>query len=525
VAASQCLLDSGEVKRVIVVTPTSLQQNFKKELVAYGGFDNDKRYVFYTLTTFANKIKEIQCKKTDFLIIDEAHNLRTEVVGESGKRSRSALNCAAKSAKVLLLTATPVVNNPYDAANLAAMVRGHYPPSKKEFESIMANEDSVKRHFSNLFMFFANPKGPEYPSVSEHTIKIQMTPDYYAKYQTVEQSNNDLFEDVNPWRFLMGVRQATLALDPCQKCDWAIKKIVEEYKKGHKGVLYSAFVTYGVKKLQDMLSTHGIGFSEVTGSMNQKKRGEAVRQYNANEVSVLFITKAGGEGLDLKGTSYVILMEKGWNRAGEEQVIGRAARYMSHTHLPIDRQHVDVYHLIIVKPEDDTEGKSTVGGRMRAQDPFGDRESADQRLAELIEDKEGDNTTFLQLVKEISVKINDTPQPQDDEFNYEPIDRLYDFLQTGGIIHGELNSGNVDKDKSNKDVVSKLISVYEQKLDVKFTEEEQMSIYLQSNGYINFLELTRCIEGIIAPFATSDVDSNILLLVVCSEYLDNQYDM
>ena len=70
--------------------------------------------------------------------------------------------------------------------------------------------------------------------------------------------------------------------------------------------------------------------------------------------------KAGGEGLDLKGTRYVILLEKSWNRPNEEQIIGRAVRYKSHTHLPKEEQKVDVYHLIITKPPASARDKTDI---------------------------------------------------------------------------------------------------------------------------------------------------------------------
>src|SRR5207253_8383698 len=124
--------------------------------------------------------------------------------------------------------------------------------------------------------------------------------------------------------------------------------------KGEKTVVYSAFKTYGVRKLQEMLKNDPDGpipYVEVTGDMSIKARDEAVKKYNRDYenyerikkgkkplkdqgVKVIFITKAGGEGLDLKGTRKVILLEKSWNRPNELQIIGRADRYLSHSYLP-----------------------------------------------------------------------------------------------------------------------------------------------------------------------------------------------
>jgi hypothetical protein len=74
-----------------------------------------------------------------------------------------------------------------------------------------------------------------------------------------------------------------------------------------------------------------------------------------SRIQVFLISKAGGEGLDLKGVRDVILFESSWNAATEEQVIARAVRLKSHTHLEKEDQKVDVWRLLLVKPEDAAE--------------------------------------------------------------------------------------------------------------------------------------------------------------------------
>lgn len=407
VAVSQCFLDEHPDWDVIVVTPTSLQENFKKELRAYGADSDDPRYTFLTLTKFANTYARKQCSPKTLLIIDEAHNLKTDIKAaardaakrakKKGKRpgkprAQVAVDCAKKVDKVLLLTATPLYNKPLDVVNLAAMVKGEDPLSKYRFEK-MADEDpgGFARYFECVFSFYDKPKSADYPDVEEKDIRIIMTPEYYKKYRAVEQKNSHLFSVKDPWKFLTGVRQATNALDPCQKCEWAVDKI----KEGKKTVLYSAFKTYGVKKIQSMLRGSGIKFVEVTGDMNISARQRAVDAFNGpGEPNVLFITKAGGEGLDLKNVRYVILLESGWNRPNEEQVIGRAARYKSHIDLPKSERNVTVYHLIIVKP---------VGAGRDADDPE-EIGSADELLKKKVAEKVKVNDAFRDRLRALSIE-------------------------------------------------------------------------------------------------------------------------
>jgi superfamily II DNA/RNA helicase len=71
----------------------------------------------------------------------------------------------------------------------------------------------------------------------------------------------------------------------------------------------------------------------INGTVPKKKRQDIVNLFNDPDgPNVLIITKAGGEGLDLKGVRVVILFEKGLTISGMDQVIGRAIRYKSHDH-------------------------------------------------------------------------------------------------------------------------------------------------------------------------------------------------
>ena len=68
---------------------------------------------------------------------------------------------------------------------------------------------------------------------------------------------------------------------------------------------------------------------------------------------------AGGEGLDLVETKNVIICDPGWNEGAIRQVIGRAARYLSHANLPKEKQVVYVYRLFMDKP-DNTSGRLSI---------------------------------------------------------------------------------------------------------------------------------------------------------------------
>ena len=64
------------------------------------------------------------------------------------------------------------------------------------------------------------------------------------------------------------------------------------------------------------------------------------------------ITSSGSEGINLRNTRYVHIMEPYWHPVRLEQVIGRARRICSHKALPLALQTVEVFvYLMIFSPE------------------------------------------------------------------------------------------------------------------------------------------------------------------------------
>jgi SNF2 family DNA or RNA helicase len=71
-----------------------------------------------------------------------------------------------------------------------------------------------------------------------------------------------------------------------------------------------------------------ITYSYLDGQTNQKKRKEAVDQFQNDEETRVFLIslKAGGTGLNLTAADYVYIVDPWWNPAVENQAIDRCYR-------------------------------------------------------------------------------------------------------------------------------------------------------------------------------------------------------
>lgn len=359
ISSVQCVLNTYPNKVALIITPASLVANFKKEMVKYGLQMDDPRYTFKTYGEMLHS-QNIDTFCTDkILVCDEAHNLRTQISKQGGILAAKMIKCAKNAFKVLLLTATPVVNNPIDIVNLIAMIDGKDPMHRTEFERMLENGSKLRNYFQNKAIFYKRPSNdPNYPHAHERDVVLTMTDSFYKAYHAIELNefkNNakaiELIRSKDVFAFLSGVRRAmnVANIENSPKINWTTKLVVEGDGKHGLGqtLIYSAWKSAGKDLILEQLKKQNITVAEVHGSMNRKQRAESVRQYNAKEVTVLLITKAGGEGLDLKDTKYVVVLDPNWNDANLQQIMGRAVRYKSHMG---ELRDVYIYKLYLQKP-------------------------------------------------------------------------------------------------------------------------------------------------------------------------------
>ena len=351
VTASQCFLEKNPNNNVIIITPTSLQKNFIKELERYGADPNDNRYKYFTIHGINNALTNnvITCDffKNSLLIIDECHNLRKE--DRQSKLAHNIITCAKESKKVLLLTATPLINGPHEIINLISLVDGVDPISINRFLNLSQKERD--EYFKCKISFYKtdNKKQKDFfPDAIVKNIFLLMSQSYYKKYKILEN-----FPTNSEKIFYNAIRQASnnIENEKSEKIDWVLDKIKNSLKN-EKFIVFSHFLTKGILLLKTRLEKEKIPISFISGDVPKKYREEAIQKYNKNEIKVLLISKSGSEGLDLKNTNSVIIMEPSWNESTHRQVIGRAVRYKSHIDLPKNLRHVNVYYLHLIKPQE-----------------------------------------------------------------------------------------------------------------------------------------------------------------------------
>ena len=161
---------------------------------------------------------------------------------------------------------------------------------------------------------------------------------------------------------------------------------------------------------------------------------ELKRKYRNNNmgevVKVFMITSSGSEGINLRNTRYVHIMEPYWHPVRSEQVIGRARRICSHKDLPKSLQTVEVFvYLMVFSPE---QLKSDEAIELKRKDlskalpkmP----QTSDQYLYEISEIKANLTAQLTDAIKESSFdcyiysngKCVNFGDPTNNKFSYVP---------------------------------------------------------------------------------------------------------
>lgn len=383
--------------RILFVAPASLTSNIEKERLKHGIKLDMSRVDIHSYEKATNEVDNLKKNKYLLAVADEAHRLRNS----GTQRTKAMSQLFAKADKRLLATATGQYNHMADISplvNIAANEKvlpedrremlARYTRTKKNKNTLIGrllNRDpgeTVKVHnheeLKGILQKYVHhydvkddpSQADKFPTKSEKIVEVPMSSAQTRMYKFVEGDipwltkmkirNNlplDKKEKGNLNAFSSGIRQASNATRHLSKKgdgDYTpkIRKAVETVKKKmaedphYRGLVYSNYLEAGVHEYSKHLTENGIDHHIYTGGLTPAEKDQIVKDYNEGRKKLLVISSSGAEGLDLKGTKHVQILEPHFNPSKIKQVVGRAARYESHAHLPKEHRHVEVEHYI-----------------------------------------------------------------------------------------------------------------------------------------------------------------------------------
>jgi len=351
-------------KTTTVVGTASLTKNFDKE----------ERKAFRKVTprkgdTYAGVARGHDLGPTEKIVLDESHNIRNPAT----KAYKGLKAQRHKFDKMLAMTATPTINEPYDIAAQVNLVadRAVVPANKKDFYNLFYRDvkvmPSVKQRMQGVqpgnIRLLRHPKLVEkhldkyvygepagkfkhlMPKRHEEVVKVPMSAEQMEIYKYIEGTvpkhiRRKIWANLPPSKqeskqlnaYMTGLRQVSNTAVPftkqaSPKLDKIMSDMQTELDNKGKVLVYSNYLGAGVDQLKKRLDSKGIRYSQLTGSMSKADRGLSVKKYNTkNKTNVFLMTGAGAEGINLPDTSLVQLTEPHWNKARLYQAASRGVR-------------------------------------------------------------------------------------------------------------------------------------------------------------------------------------------------------
>ena len=432
-AAEQAKKEEGGEYGVVV--PASLKGNFEKEV---GKFTRNSNPEIMSYTGLG--MGKDFTNNPDTLIMDEAARLRNPTAASTS----AAIRAARKAKRLMLLTGTPITNEPSDLASLLSMLNNQtitpqqfdqqFVSEKKVRPGILAwlrgvkpgmkpvikNEDKLRALLEDKVDYLPS-KTPEGVNVNEQVVRVPLSPAQQKIQKAIRTKippgflwkldkefplSRDELAKLNS--FLTGLRQVSLSTEPFRvdkdgykaftqssKLQKALADLQDTLKSDprKKAIIYSNFIDAGLKPYAAALEKNKIPHGFFHGSLPLRARQKALKEYNEGKLRALLLGPAAAEGISTKGTSLIQLLDPHWNEARSQQAKGRGLRFDSHADLPEELRNVAVRRYLSASEEPGIIGKYILG-RKRER-------TGDEVLERLTAEKEQFNNVFRDLLREV----------------------------------------------------------------------------------------------------------------------------
>lgn len=413
IAAARVLHDLHDIRRVLVVCPTSLKAEWEdqirkftdlpSELVLGGRKERLLLYrdskAFFLLSNYEQIVRDWQdineLLHPDLVILDEAQRIKNWKT----KTARHIKDLTSRFAFVL--TGTPLENRIDELYSLVDFIDPTLFGSLFQFNRQFYNFDGegktagfknlAELHRTTAKVMLRRRKDQiqeQLPERIDNNYFVPMTPEQTLRYDDHATPAARIMSaarrrPLSPAEHESLQRHLACMRMLCDTCHILDEEITESPKAdelrriladlwdtdpGRKVIVFSEWVRM-LELVQADLAADGISYALHTGSVPQKRRRDEIKRFKEDPDCRVFLSSdSGGVGLNLQNASVVVNLDLPWNPAKLEQRIARAWRKHQ-------RNAVNVINLV---------AENTIEQRMLATLSF------KQGLADAVLDARGD---------------------------------------------------------------------------------------------------------------------------------------
>jgi superfamily II DNA or RNA helicase len=334
IGAGMCMTSLEDKNKVLIICDKSTLTQWKNEIskiLERNAASFPKLTVHIIHYEYLDQTDAPNPGHYNMTIVDESHRFRN-AWSKNSNRMLHWMSQIHKCKKTIFLSGTPIIHDAIaerEALNNMMMntdLKGRiffYDPrndlkSEKKYPKVKEVEVKCPMSWAQCFVYLQNRKQSFHLKLDgENTERVRMSSSKNTYNTLLRSLANNPFPD-NP------------ALSP--KFQTILENLNKALNENKKQIVYSCRKDTGVKSLQLLWEGVGLNMSfQVTGDMSQEDRAEHIQKFNKKPKSVLFITDAGAQGIDLKRVDVVHIMEPAENIQDEKQIMNRAVRYKSHS--------------------------------------------------------------------------------------------------------------------------------------------------------------------------------------------------
>lgn len=402
-------------RKIVVIAPASLVLNFQQEIRGACGravrTNNDNLFEtrFWVVSKdklyhdYKERPNELCNKlKNTVIIVDEVHRLLSYVDGKQFTFFEKIFECVRSQSKLILLSATPITD-PYKMVPLARFLfsRGVFA------QTPFANVSSARKFFDRYYdertrtvknkhelvdifrghVSYYNRSSRGFPEIVHHDVHVRIPENTtqhkaYATAMGFINIRNESFTQ----EFLLSARQVSNFVLPngkvgpehgmCCRTRDQLKDISVKFHKclesihARKGpfFVYSNFVNesginafaHCLETLYNYTETLDLPFRKyvvLRANDSPEERLAKINRFNhirnadGRDINIIIGSPSSNEGISLKKLREIHILDPHWTPTTTDQIVGRGARYDSHTQ--VDYNEVHVFHYYAV-PQDRT---------------------------------------------------------------------------------------------------------------------------------------------------------------------------
>lgn len=208
--------------------------------------------------------------------------------------------------------------------------------------------------------------------------------------------------------------------------------------------------TEDADKKEILLNIYNSKWDNIPSNITRDLKKLSENNFLGEVVKIMMITASGSEGINLKNTRYVHIMEPYWNMARLEQVIGRARRLESHEDLPKELRTVQVFLYMSTLSKEQTSNDKNKELIIRDISKLDKKTvlTTDETLYEICRIKNNINQQIMKSIKETSIDC--TLYPNNENLT------CFDYGKVNSNDFGSIPSIKQDEQQKDNTKVKKI---------------------------------------------------------------------